>query len=286
MSKVNDLTPIYSLNHLSICIGVPPEIILQISETAHRLYSPFEVPKDDDSVRKIDNPKLKLKAVQKRILKNLLEPYDLPKQIMGGRKGFGVKDYLTLHTNKPEVVSLDIKSCFPSVSHEQVFKVFREDYGYSKKVASVLTKLTTYRGHLPQGAPSSNMLLNIILTPACKEIVQVCDATNCCVSFWVDDITISGNNPSELIQKVIPIIHKYGFAIRSSKTRIMKQSEHQEVLNHTVNKKIAVTKSKYAEYLKKYFSNIRQDQVLGILNHLEYINPKQARRLGKILILK
>jgi len=282
-NKINELTPVYSISNLSICLGVPVEVLLDISDKSPKLYSPFKIPKVNGGFRKIDNPQPKLKAIQKKILKNILEQYTLPVQIMGGRKKYSIKDYLTLHINKPEVVSLDIKKCFPSTGYKQVFKVFRENYGYSRKNSSILTKLTTYRGYLPQGAPSSNMLLNIIITPAALEIASLCERSGCQVSFWVDDITISGESPHELIQQVIAILHKNGFAIGTSKTKIMKQSTRQEVLNHIVNRKISVSKSKYSEYLHRYFGKISQDEISGILNYLEYINPKQARRLRKLV---
>lgn len=283
MTNNNTLEPIYTLQQLSICISVPKEIISQISAESHKLYQPFKQLKGDGKFRTIDNPQKKLKAIQKKIKQNILDKYDFPDQIMGGRKGYGIKDYLEVHINQKEVVSLDIKSCFPSVSHRQIFKIFRENYAFSKEIASILTKLTTYRGHLPQGAPSSNSLLNILLAPAAIKIAELSKKNNCNISFWVDDITLSGENPSKLIQDVVLIIHEYGFAIKSSKTKIMRSSHRQEVLNHVVNRKASILKSKQNEYLRNYFGNQSPTQIMGILAHLDYINPKQAERFRKII---
>lgn len=283
---MNEIRSIYTLKQLSFLLGVPTEIIEMISVDSPKLYTPFDIPKNIFSVRTIDNPHRKLKALQSKILTKILNTYQLPNQIMGGRKGIGIKDYLKVHTNQPEVVSLDIKNCFPSTTHEQVHAVFREQFNCSRKVSSILTKLTTYRGRLPQGAPSSNMLLNIVLTPACKQIAVICEAHNCRVSFWVDDITVSGLHPSILIQEIIGVIQKNGYAVRANKIKVMKQSQRQLVLNHVVNKKVSVSKSKYDEYVKRYFGSMRRDEIDGIINHLQYINPKQARRLKNWFIIR
>lgn len=272
---------IYTLKHLSIYLGVPLDVLKNLAQNAPKGYRPYKQKKKDGGFRIIDNPSESLKELQRRIKKRLLELHPLPPPIMGGVKGIGIKDYATIHIGQPDVVCLDIKNCFPSVSNELVFRVYRENYGFSEQVASTLTKLTTFRGRLPQGAPSSNLLLNIVITPLCEEISKVCETNNLRHSFWVDDITISGKNTRNYIQTIVPIVHKYGFSLKTRKTEVMPKISRQTTIGLVVNDKVSISKIKYSKYIADLYQGVAVDQTTGRINHLHYINENQARRFMK-----
>lgn len=274
----SNLEPIHTLKHLSIFLGIPLNVIKQLADSAPKHYSPYLKSKKNGGFRTIDNPSKELKAVQKRIKKRMLEPHPLPKEILGGVKGFGIKDYAKIHVGQSEVICLDIKNCFPSVKYKEVFRVYRENFSYSMEVASVLTKLTTFRGRLPQGAPTSNDLLNIAISPLCEEVAELCNAHGLRVSFWVDDITISGENASSIIQEVVLSVHKHHFAVKSQKTKIMSRLYRQSALGLTVNSKVSVSNKKYNEYISDIYNLSSEDQIAGRSIYLEYINKNQARR--------
>lgn len=273
--------PIYTLKHLSVFLGLPLEVLETLVVQAPKEYRPYKKEKKSGGYRTIDNPSKMLKEPQRRIKKRLLELHPLPPEIIGGVKGYGIRDYASLHIGQPEVVCFDIKNCFPTVSNRQVFRVFRENFGFSNEVSSALTKLTTYRGRLPQGSPTSNLLLNIVLIPLSKEICEICTDSNLRLSFWVDDITISGKNARAFIQDIVPIFHKYGFSLKTKKTEIMPKVVSQKTIGLIVNKKVSVRKEKYDEYIRDIYSEVGQDKIKGRLNHLEYINENQAKRFMK-----
>ena len=270
--------PIYTLKHLSIFLGIPLDILTQLVDTAPKQYRPYKKQKKSGGYRTIDNPSELLKEPQRRIKERLLELHPLPKEILGGVKGYGIKDYAAIHVGQPEVICLDIKNCFPSVTNDFVFQVFRNNYAFSENVASALTKLTTFRGRLPQGAPTSNLLLNIIVSPLCEEIAAVCAVRNLRHSFWVDDVTLSGEKASDCIQSIVPLFHKHGFALKTKKTEVMPRSGRQSALSLVVNNKVSVSSDKYDKFIRDTYDGLSKDQLSGRANHLEYVNPAQAAR--------
>ncbi|WP_090824867.1 reverse transcriptase domain-containing protein [Paenibacillus sp. yr247] len=80
-------------------------------------------------------------------------------------KGRNIKDNALIHTKNKLVLNIDINNFFPSIKFEHVFYMFY-DHGYTKELSYSLAALTTFNGALPQGAPSSPSIENII----CKRV--------------------------------------------------------------------------------------------------------------------
>ena len=91
---------------------------------------------------------------------------------------------------KPLLVNIDIKDFFPTVTLEQVFRIFKY-YGYTKKLSYTLAKLCTYRGILPQGSPASPAITNIICLRLDKRLAALGKKYDASFSRYADDITFS-----------------------------------------------------------------------------------------------
>src|SRR6185436_20457188 len=77
------------------------------------------------------------------------------------------------HLGKHLVVRIDIQDFFSSITDRQIYSVWADKLGNSPPVASLLTTLTTYRRHLPQGAPTSTYLANLVLLGADQVLTQL-----------------------------------------------------------------------------------------------------------------
>ena len=66
--------------------------------------------------------------------------------------------------------------------------------GFSPDVASVITKLTTFKGHLPQGAPTSTTLANLVFLPTGLKLNEIAKQHNLRFTIFVDDVTFSSHN--------------------------------------------------------------------------------------------
>ena len=84
--------------------------------------------------------------------------------------------------------------------HYIVYRLFQSELGCGRDVARLLTRLTTLDAGLPQGAPSSNAIANLLLTDVVdKPVSFVATKMNVEATRFVDDFTFSGNEPRPLI---------------------------------------------------------------------------------------
>lgn len=112
----------------------------------------------------------------------------------------------------------DIKDFFPSITNGQVFRMFKEN-GFSNDIAHVITKLTTYLGSVPQGAPTSTAVANLTFVKVDKALIDYCALHNITYSRFVDDLSFSSDKDFiPLVREMISIIYKNGFKINRKKT--------------------------------------------------------------------
>lgn len=159
-----------------------------------------------------------LKKIQQKIYHNLLKKITLPPYAFGGVER---KDNILnakMHQGNKFVFNTDLRNYYPSINHGQVSSMLLSR-GFSKEVASILTKLTTYKGQLPQGTPTSPYLANLVFVKAGNEINMLAKEHGLTFTTFVDDITISAkSNFKILIPDIINIITSKGFFISHNKT--------------------------------------------------------------------
>lgn len=124
-------------------------------------YSTFFVPKRSGGQRKILAPSPALKDVQRRILHRLLKRLRAHPAAKGFERGESIATHARLHARARVVLRLDIQDFFPSTRTEAVEHYFRR-IGWNAEAAALLTRLCTHDGSLPQGAPTSPRLSNLL----------------------------------------------------------------------------------------------------------------------------
>jgi retron-type reverse transcriptase len=126
-----------------------------------------------------------------------------------------------MHLGAKVLVTMDIKGFFPSITNKQVYAVWRGVLNCSDRISAILTKLTTFERHLPQGAPTSTTLANLVLYSLDAPIRSECSRLNVRYSTWVDDLAFSGDNAREVINVAIRALAVSGFRAPHKKQRIM-----------------------------------------------------------------
>lgn len=236
--------PIESLRKFSYHIGIPRENLECLAENILAHYKPF-LKKTGEKSRIIDNPQGLLKEVQKRINERILTKIKLPLFVIGGVKGKKPYEHPSLHVGKRVVVTLDIKDCFPSVTNSQIYRVWSEQVGFSHDVAHLVTKLTTHKGHLPLGAPTSSLLANLALYKCMCRVKKLADEANLVMSQYIDDIAFSGDElPAGFINAVVGEFSKSGYTIKRNKIQVMRAHERQVVTKKIVNIKVSLFRQK------------------------------------------
>ncbi|MBW2470354.1 MAG: RNA-directed DNA polymerase [Deltaproteobacteria bacterium] len=152
---------IKTLKHLSKRLGFPVSELQEIASCAESLYKFDKKPKKNGGFREISKPNFRLKRVQSAIHK-LLREARISNSAHGGIKGRSNLTNAKVHCNQSLLLNMDLKNFFPSISHYKVFELFHKELGCSESVASLLTKLTTVKGQVPQGGPMSTDLANLV----------------------------------------------------------------------------------------------------------------------------
>jgi len=270
----NRIFPLRSRGQIERLLGMKWQDILALSNDIGKNYLPMDVKKYGISKwRHIDNPSLKLKKVQKKISKYVLSTIQFPSTMTGGVSRRSIKDNALPHLNKEVVVCLDLRDCFPSVNNYTVFSIFKNGLGCSNDIASVLTSLTTFQERVPQGAPSSSVVVNLALLPLHNDVEDYCIKNNLSWTFYVDDITLSGVDADKHINPIIRIIQKRGFRVRNKKIKIMRANKPQIVTGVAVNRKLNRSNEE-VELLRKYIIDLGQQSFPVTQAEVNSVNSK------------
>jgi hypothetical protein len=107
-------------------------------------YTGTFVPKRSGPPRLLEAPKPRLKAVQRRILHEMLDHIAPHPSAHGFVRGRSCISGAKLHAGEHVVVKLDLRRFFPSIQAARIHRVFRA-IGYPWAVARLLTGLCTTR---------------------------------------------------------------------------------------------------------------------------------------------
>jgi len=157
-----------------------------------------------------------------RKLHRALRDIPIPDEFYGGIRGKDVIGNAKRHSGKKYVMSMDICNFFPSIKPKHVHEVFKR-LGCTDEMAALLTHFTTANDHLPQGFPTSPILSAHFLIPIAEELMAKLPR-DLIFTFWIDDLTISGNvSPAEYIPMIKGIAKSHDMKINNSKTHVGKQ---------------------------------------------------------------
>ena len=261
--------------------------LYSISNNIEDNYKVFKIKKSNGSFRKIYETNGTLKHVQRQILKNILENKKVSKYATAYQKGKSLKDNVKIHVGKKIILKLDIKNYFDSISFYSIYdNCFSIEY-FPKGIGMLLTYLCTYNGYLPQGAPTSAYISNLVMKDFDDELGNWCDKNNISYTRYSDDMTFSGNfNPNLVIKKVKEMLFKLGFELNKKKIHIIRQNQQQKITGIVVNEKIQVER-KYRKEIRKEIYYIKK---YGLDSHLNRINCKNKEKYlnklyGRILFV-
>ncbi len=238
-----------------------------LSNHGERHYERISVPKKDGTVRTLLVPDPLLKYVQKNILHHVLEGLSVADCAMAYRKWPGIVRNATTHVKKPLVMKLDIKDFFGSITFEMVLRYAFPIIYFPSAVGVLLTALCCYGEYLPQGAPTSPMISNLVMKPFDEFMIKWCDRQNISYSRYCDDMTFSGDfDVREVRQKAENFLHTMGFELNPKKTKVLSQRTRQTVTGLVVNERVQVS----AEYRRNLRQEVYYCQRFGVEEHLRH----------------
>jgi retron-type reverse transcriptase len=228
------------LRSLARRIGVKPGRLAYVLYHDPQPYRTHSIQKATGGTRTIHAPSAARKYVQRRILKRVLQPLDRSPPAHGFRTGRSTFTGARYHRRKPLVVRLDLQDFFPTITAPRVGGLFRA-LGIPGGEVHLLTRLCTHQGRLPQGAPTSPALANLICRRLDNRLLGLAWQQHFAYTRYADDLTFSG--PMR-IRGCLPfirrIIQEEGFVVAEAKTRLMRYGRRQEVTGLVVNRAVHV----------------------------------------------
>lgn len=208
----------------------------------NKRYTNFEIPKKTGGKRTITAPDRFLKKIQRRIdliLRLLFVPKPAAHGFLAKRS---IVSNAKIHVAKKHVLNVDLKDFFPSVHFGRIRAVLQlHPFNLKKEFAHVVANFCCFDSKLPQGAPTSPIITNIVSQKLDYKLVQLAKEHHCFFTRYVDDITFSCDKArfdDEFLKKLDEVVKSEGFTINEKKTRVQKKAVRQEVTGITVNEKL------------------------------------------------
>lgn len=312
------LPVILTLGHLAYVTNVSCSMLLRIVSRNTDPYRVFPIKKRNGNKRFICVPEPLLLYVQRWIHTHILSnKYSLG--LLSNNATAYMPDSSHVKNAKRHVganwlVKLDITSFFESVSERQVYHVFRK-LGYRAQVAFCFARLCTrlvpqhqdmrfYRGtkrweighkrkylsaktigHLPQGAPTSPMLANLVCASIDSDLQGIAQRKGLVYTRYADDMTFSGHFEDRSVAashcaEVASIISKNGFSINSQKTNIAKNGGRKIVTGLSVDGSTIRLPRSYKDKIRQELYYI---ETYGLAGHCE--RTRQKNQLSYLLHL-
>ena len=298
-------------------------------------YTSFTIKKKSGTDRTIHAPIKGLKEFQKAlclVLQCLYEPHSAATGFVLGKS---IVDNAKKHVGQTYVYNIDLKDFFPSIDKSRVWGrllVAPFNLGNSNErrtlanfIATICCTpmeverfqegkwITVTTSVLPQGAPTSPAITNIICEKLDRRLIGVAKRFGLNYTRYADDITFSSkHNTYEVsdskVEKIFvagssfdcevrKIISEQNFHIKESKVRLQKRGYRQEVTGLVVNNKINVTR-RYVKQLRQwlyFWERYGYDKAYAFFlnyyiadkGHVKSEKPNMAMVVeGKLLYLK
>lgn len=216
-------------------------------------YTPFTLPKKSGGFREISAPNPGLKIIQQKLNCVLQQVFQRKPCVQGFTCDRDILTNARPHCKQRFVFNLDLKNFFPSINFGRVRGLFLNiPYGLNEEVATVLSQICCWENALPQGAPTSPVISNMICAKMDSQLQQLAKENRCFYTRYADDLTFSTNIRSfpralatietsptgdelQIGSELNRIIRENGFEINNSKVRLQRSNSRQEVTGLTAN---------------------------------------------------
>jgi retron-type reverse transcriptase len=330
--KSPGVEPILSLRHLGHLTGTPYNMLRSVvrrdEPEPYRIFRIRKRPLANEKLRfrTIVVPAQWLMELQRWLNVCILEHISPHSASMAFSRGNSIRDAAAPHCGARWLIKMDIMNFFESVTERQVFRVF-EDIGYEPLVAFELARLCTrlgtrsthaghprYRsslnwmeikdysdplmGQLPQGAPTSPRLANLVSRDLDKALTKLADERGFVYTRYADDLTFSSREAlnrtaiKPIIGAISGIIGDNGFSPNVAKTTVSSPGARKIVLGLLIDGDEPRLSREFKQKLRQHLYYLREHgpvihagrngnattfglrrHVFGLLQHARQIEP-------------
>ncbi|MDR3640412.1 MAG: reverse transcriptase domain-containing protein [Humidesulfovibrio sp.] len=252
-TTIDEFRALSSLTDLAKFLGFEPKVLsyvlYKLNGGPSGQYFEFTIKKRTGGVREIATPNTVLKTIQKSLTEKLYEIYMVKKSVHGFVRERTILTNANVHSRKKYVFNIDLKDFFHSIHFGRIVGLLTaRPYTIDRKIAILIAKIACYNDRLPQGAPCSPVISNMVCAYLDRQLCDLAKTTGCYYTRYADDITFSTNRfafPNEIAIKVghawgvgsvlEETVNRNGFAINGKKTSLRSRSDRQMVTGLIVN---------------------------------------------------
>jgi len=293
-----------SLDSLARALNISVTKLRAIAVNSEDFYVPNEpFIKPNGHIRQTYSVKEPLHSLQKNILRKIISGVEFPEYLQGSIKDpNSPRDYVrdaNLHAGQEINLKEDISSFFSSTRVKLVYSVWKYFFNFPYEVAEVLTSLTTYKDFVPEGAPTSPAIANLVFWDREPELEYALRKKSYVYSRYVDDITVSSSARIEkkelesITTKIYGMFISAGLKPNRSKRKV--QTKNTGMVVHNLNTssgrstlpkserfkiraavkelEILAQSADSWENIKKYY-----DEVSGRVNSMKRLHEKEAQK--------
>jgi len=231
--KKRQFLNINTINELALQLKLSADFLIKLGDQIDNNYKIFKKNDKKGKERTFFNGSRNLKIAHNKINK-LFDCVEYPESIQGGIVGKSIFTNASIHSGKKYVANFDISNFFPSIDYHVVYIGFRFQK-CSPDVSRLLTRLTTAKANLPQGFATSPKISGLILFEVDRRLTNLLKRYGLKHSFWIDDLTISGNYPIKKFENIINKIFKQSGFKLNDKTKFTNSKQKQTCTGLTIN---------------------------------------------------
>ena len=226
----------FGIEELARRLGLPAQELCAFQPS----YRQRRIPKRSGGQRLLSVPSDELKQLQRRLLRRLFRRLRCHPAARGFQPGQSIVTNALPHVGRPVVVRLDLRDFFQATTASRIYRYFR-NIGWNRTAAGLLTRLCTHKGGLPQGAPTSPRLSNLVNFRLDRRIAALAARMEVCYTRYADDVTLSFPQDNRrliryLIRFVARVAAEAGYRMHGrKKLRIRRQHQQQNVTGLVVN---------------------------------------------------
>jgi hypothetical protein len=204
-------------------LKLPPHAIREVVTSGslgpHFRYHRFHKPKKNGKPREISEPDARLKRIQHEIIARYFASEQIHPAAVAYQRGKSTADHIWMHAGSEVIVVADIQDFFPNTRAARI-----EDWWRARvdsDTARLLTLLTTDRGGLPQGAPTSPGLSNFVNRELDTTLAHRAGIAGARYTRYCDDLAFSwpvgSGPPSGFEPGVRAALHEFGYVLHPTK---------------------------------------------------------------------
>lgn len=263
---------LYDTHQLAAFLQMNRKRLFDLVKQVDEHYDQVKIVQKNGKMRVLHVPDGALKAVQRQIQRNILMHFLPSPHATAYIRRRTLVDNAAPHVGKKYLLKLDITDFFGSIQFAQVYRsAFCSPY-FPKQAGVLLTRLCCWQGALPQGAPTSPALSNLVMKSFDVYLGDWCQKHAIAYTRYCDDMTFSADRPLYIVyQKVQIMLEHMGFSLHEDKTCFVTRASRQCVTGLTVNETVSVSRV----YKRQLRQELYYAQKFGLADSLRHTQRRE-----------